>query len=194
VATAASVTAASKSRLDLNFDPLAGWSGHHIWALSCVNAAWWRAWSWVDVSGIAGAVILFIRSGQPTEIISKAIMELADRPNNERTVATSEDGERKRLHPARQLGSEQEDQTGVPALRAPGRPSEIIRRRLTGADARRIRVCRLSQAWSTLRLQSRASPPFDTDCWLSGGTVDLEQNSYSALTLICGWVRQPRAG
>lgn len=47
--------------------------------------------TWRDTKA---ALIVFIRSGQPTEIISKAIKEIEDYPNYKRTVATSEDGER----------------------------------------------------------------------------------------------------
>ena len=37
---------------------------------------------------------MFIRGGQPTQIISKAIKEIEDHPSYKRTVTTSEDGER----------------------------------------------------------------------------------------------------
>ena len=47
--------------------------------------------TWRDTKA---ALILFIRSGQPTEIISKAVKEIEDHPNYKRTVAAGEDGER----------------------------------------------------------------------------------------------------
>jgi len=47
--------------------------------------------TWRDTKA---ALVLFIRGGQPTQIISKAIKEIEDHPNHKRTVTTSEDGER----------------------------------------------------------------------------------------------------
>jgi hypothetical protein len=47
--------------------------------------------TWRDTKA---ALVLFIRGGQPTAIIRKAIQEIEGHPNYERTVATSGDGER----------------------------------------------------------------------------------------------------
>lgn len=47
--------------------------------------------TWRDTKA---ALILFIRSGQPTEVISKAVKEIEDHPNYKRTVPASQDGDR----------------------------------------------------------------------------------------------------
>jgi hypothetical protein len=47
--------------------------------------------TWRDTKA---ALILFIRTGQPTEVIAKAILEIEGHPNYERTLAKGEDGER----------------------------------------------------------------------------------------------------
>ena len=47
--------------------------------------------TWRDTKA---ALLVFIRSGQPTTIIEKAVKEVEQHPNYKRTVRTSEDGER----------------------------------------------------------------------------------------------------
>ena len=47
--------------------------------------------TWRDTKA---ALLVFIRSGQPTAIISKAIAEIEEHPNYKRTPGTGEDGER----------------------------------------------------------------------------------------------------
>lgn len=47
--------------------------------------------TWRDTKA---ALLVFIRSGQPTEIIKKAVQEIEQHPNYKRTVRTTEDGER----------------------------------------------------------------------------------------------------
>jgi hypothetical protein len=47
--------------------------------------------TWRDTKA---ALLVFIRNGQPTEIIKKAVKEVEQHPNYKRTLGTSEDGER----------------------------------------------------------------------------------------------------
>jgi hypothetical protein len=47
--------------------------------------------TWRDTKA---ALLLFIRSGEPTAIIGKAISEIEGHPNYKRTVTVSQDGER----------------------------------------------------------------------------------------------------
>ena len=47
--------------------------------------------TWRDTKA---ALLVFIRNGQPTEIINKAVKEIEQHPNYKRTLGTSEDGER----------------------------------------------------------------------------------------------------
>lgn len=47
--------------------------------------------TWRDTKA---ALLVFIRNGQPTEIISKAVKEIEQHPNYKRTLGSSEDGDR----------------------------------------------------------------------------------------------------
>jgi hypothetical protein len=79
--------------------------------------------TWRDTKA---ALLVFLRSGQPTAIISKAITEIEGTPELQTDARNRRGWRAIRLRPARQRGPEQGNPAGVPALRVAGHSGPAV--------------------------------------------------------------------